>query len=84
MDMKSKVRKNVQENINWIIEHREDGKPAAFGRKIGAYSQKVNNWRQGNNMPDLVTIETIADVYDVSLDWLIGGDMSKAPKDYTV
>ena len=82
MDMKNRVRENVQNNINWIIENRENGVPSLFGRKVGAYSQKVNNWRQGNNMPDLVTIETIADVYDVSLDWLIGGDESKAPKDY--
>ena len=82
MDMKNRVRENVQTNINWIIENRENGAPSSFGRKVGAYSQKVNNWRQGNNMPDLVTIETIADVYDVSLDWLIGGDESKAPKDY--
>lgn len=82
MDKKAKVRETVQRNINWLIEHRENGVPAEFARKVGAYSQKVNNWRQGNNMPDLATVETIANTYRISLDWFIGGDITKAPPDY--
>lgn len=77
------VRKNLQDAINWIIAVREDGKPVNFRKRIGVTSQKVNNWRHGLNSPNLETIEVIATEYGLSLDWMIAGDISKAPGDYT-
>lgn len=78
------VRDNIQANLVWIIEAREGGSRKDFGQRIGAGSQKVNNWVQGNNAPDLETLDLISREYSVSLDWLIGGEENKAPKDYGV
>lgn len=76
------VRDNIKNNLLWIIDSREEGSRKSFGEKVGAGSQKVNNWVQGNNAPDLETLGLIAHEYGVSLDWLIGGDETKAPADH--
>lgn len=76
------MRENVTANINWLIEHREDGSPTKFSKSVGVTTPKTNNWRKGYNAPDLEMVGHIANVYDVSLDWLIGGDVSRAPKDF--
>ena len=76
------ARDNVRMNLIWLIDNRTGGSKAEFARSIGVYPQKVNNWVHGNNAPELETVGMIAMVYDLSLDWLIGGDASKAPSDY--
>lgn len=76
------IRENVQSGICWIIDNREDGMPSKFASRIGVDRQKVNHWKNGRNAPDLEKLGEIARIYKVSLDWLIGGDESKAPKDY--
>ena len=76
------IRSNVKANINWLIDNREDGSPTKFSKTVGVGTPKTNNWRKGYNAPDLEMIGHIAQIYDVSLDWLIGGDIDKAPSDY--
>ena len=71
-------REILRRNICWIIDNREGGSPAAFGKKIGRIRQRVNSWKKGESSPDLDTVGEIARVYGLSLDWLIGGDESKA------
>lgn len=76
-------REYVRRNIVWIIEEYEGGSPASFGKKIGRIRQRVNSWKKGESVPDLDTVVHIAEVYDLSLDWLIGGDVSKAPSGFS-
>lgn len=76
------IRDNVTANINWLINNREDGSPTKFSKTVGVGTPKTNNWRKGYNAPDLEMVGHIAKVYNVSLDWLVGGDESKAPFDF--
>ena len=75
-------RENVRRAIYYVIDMREGGKTSAFADRVGASGQRVNNWKKGNNAPDLETVGEISVIYDLSLDWMIGGDMDKAPSDY--
>ncbi len=76
------IRDNVTANINWLINNREDGSPTKFSKTVGVGTPKTNNWRKGYNAPDLEMVGHIAKVYNASLDWLVGGDESKAPFDF--
>ena len=76
-------RDNIRYAICFLIDERENGSPAAFGKRIGRIRQRVNSWKKGESVPDLETLDVIAGVYGVSFDWLIGGDGDSAPDGFT-
>ena len=50
----------------------QEGLAEAFGVTIGA----VSKWENGNNVPDILTLMELANFYNVSVDELLGYDMS--------
>ena len=45
---------------------------AQVAKAIGAYQQKYQNWESGIHEPDSETLRKLADVLEVSVDWLLG------------
>ena len=56
------IRENVQSGICWIIDNREDGMPSKFASRIGVDRQKVNQWKNGRNAPDLEKLRHSASI----------------------
>ena len=50
----------------------QEGLSEAFGVTIGA----VSKWENGNNVPDILTLMELANFFNVSVDELLGYDMS--------
>ena len=50
----------------------QEGLAEAFGVTIGA----VSKWENGNNVPDIMTLMELANFFNVSVDELLGYDMS--------
>lgn len=42
--------------------------------KIGVSAQTISKWETGNTMPDILLLPVIADVFDVTIDFLYGRD----------
>lgn len=47
---------------------------AALARKIGVGQSTVGMWENGKNLPEVKKLLAIADLFDVSTDWLLGRD----------
>lgn len=53
------------------------------GAKLGVSPQSVSKWENGLTYPDIDLLPEIADLYDVSLDYLLGKDEARNRKDKT-
>lgn len=42
--------------------------------KIGVSAQTISKWETGNTMPDILLLPVLADVFDVTIDYLYGRD----------
>lgn len=42
--------------------------------KVGVSAQTISKWETGNTMPDILLLPVIADVFDVTIDFLYGRD----------
>ena len=47
----------------------------AVAEKVGVSRQTVYNWEQGRSYPDIASIMILSDIYNVSLDSLLKGDI---------
>ena len=45
-----------------------------LAEKLGVSRQTISNWENGRSYPDIVSIITLSDVYDMTLDSLLKGD----------
>lgn len=45
--------------------------------KLGVSRQAVSKWETGESIPDMNNLAALAEIFDVSLDWLIKGDEEK-------
>ena len=56
-----------------------------LAEKIGVSRQTISNWENARSYPDIVSIVTLSNAYDISLDSLLKGDdyMLKHLKDST-
>lgn len=45
---------------------------AAFAKEFGISSGAIGNWESGKRIPDLATLQKIADFFDISIDYLTG------------
>lgn len=43
-----------------------------FGNKLNVSKTAVSNWENGNRVPDADALNRIADLGDVSIDWIFG------------
>jgi hypothetical protein len=65
----------VSERIRILIDAREKGNKAAFGRAIGVTSQSVADLLDAKGGPSFMTLQKIAKAYsDLSLEWLVTGE----------
>jgi hypothetical protein len=65
----------VSERLIFLIEEREKGNKAAFGRTIGMSSQAVADLLGAKGGPSFTTLQKILTAYpDVSPSWLIFGE----------
>lgn len=53
-----------------------------IAKKIGVSKQTVSAWKIGDRSPKQPTIETIANIFHVNIDWLLGFDVPKSIGDY--
>ena len=75
--MKLKLHENIR-NFRKAKGYTQEKLAEALGVTVGA----VSKWENGNNTPDIVMLTIIADFFDVSVDVLLGYDMSsKKTKD---
>ena len=45
--------------------------------KLGVSRQAVSKWETGESIPDMNNLAALAEIFDVSLDWLIKGEVEK-------
>ena len=45
-----------------------------LAEKIGVSRQTISNWENGRSYPDIVSVITLSDVYNITLDSLLKGD----------
>ena len=49
-------------------------KPATVSKATGVPTSTLTNWKQGNYTPKQITLQPIADYFNVSVDYLMTGD----------
>ncbi|WP_271751536.1 helix-turn-helix transcriptional regulator [Cohnella sp. JJ-181] len=59
---------------DWTQEHLAD--------LVGVARSTYANWESGKREPDLTTIEKLADIFEVSVDYLLGRDLYATPKNH--
>ena len=69
--MKLKLHENIK-NFRRERGLTQEKLAEALGVTVGA----VSKWENGNNTPDIIMLGILADFFDVSVDVLIGYDMS--------
>lgn len=71
--------------MNRIAELRKEKKLSQkeFGKIIDAAQNTVCQWENGKREPDNLTLNKIADYFEVSIDYLLGNDTKKEPFDVT-
>lgn len=69
---------------NRLIELRKNKKwyQTDVAEKIGVARATYGAYEQGNRQPDFETLERLADLYNVSVDYLLGRDNRINPLDY--
>lgn len=50
-----------------------------FASLIGVPANTYNQWEKGNRQPDFQMMSQIADIFDVSIDYLLGRSEEKKP-----
>ena len=60
-----------------LIKLRKENKISQeeFAEKLGVSRQTVSNWENYKNYPDISTIVKISELYNISLDILLKGDL---------
>lgn len=84
MSGRPKERSMFGERLNFILKQREKkygrGERKRLADFLGVAPERVTYWSKGEQEPPLATVLKIARHYKVTVDWLLGGDMSRADK----
>lgn len=67
---------DISEQIMWLITHKCGGNVSEMARKLDVTEGTVRNWKNGQEVKES-TRKKIADVFEVSEDWLLFGDRSE-------
>jgi len=65
-----------QERISSLLDN-DPRSDTEIGKQFGVSKQAVSSWRTGSRSPKKSVLEKIAQVYNVSLDWLMGFDVER-------
>ena len=62
----------------FIREHRveKDLTQAELAERLGVSPQSVSNWERGESLPDIGVLKQIADMFDVTVDYLLQENVS--------
>lgn len=47
-----------------------------FAEKVGVSRQTLSKWELGDSLPDIISSSRLAEIFDISLDELVNGDVS--------
>ena len=53
---------------------------AELAEKLNYSDKAVSKWERGESLPDIVVLKQIADMFGVSVDWLLSDNNEKAPQ----
>ena len=80
MSQKPKEMSKFGERLTYILDQREKkygkGERKRLADFIGCTGANVTSWTAGRQEPSLLTVLKIARHYRVTVDWLIGGDVT--------
>ncbi|NLY76478.1 MAG: helix-turn-helix domain-containing protein [Tissierellia bacterium] len=69
-------KKNIAANLRYL-RNRLGLSQEEVAEKIGVSRQSVAKWENGDSLPDILKCESLADLYDVSLNDLVRYDPEK-------
>lgn len=58
--------KELRISKNWSMEY--------LGKLVGVSDQTISNWERGRNQPSIKHLIELADIFGVSVDYLVGRD----------
>lgn len=64
------IRRNVATNIT-VMRNAAGWTQAHFAEKLNYTDKAVSKWERGESVPDIAVLWQIADMFGVSVDWLI-------------
>lgn len=67
--MDGKIIRELRESRSWS--------QVTLAKQLGVTKQCISNWENGNIQPSVDALVRLADVFDVSTDYLIGHDNKK-------
>ena len=48
-----------------------------LSKMIGVSDQTISNWERGKNQPGIKNLIKLADIFDISIDYLVGRDVDE-------
>ena len=71
------IHKNsISQNLSTLRQYHAYSQEEV-AEKIGVSRQAVSKWESGESLPDIVNLDALASLYDVSIDDLIHFDQQK-------
>lgn len=67
----------MKENIFKSLRKKNNLTQAELAQKLRIKQSSISRWEQGLTIPDISILTQLADLYDVSLDYLLGRDEKK-------
>ncbi len=58
--------KELRTERNWSLQH--------LGDLVGVSDQTISNWERERNQPSIKNLIKLADIFEVSVDYLVGRD----------
>lgn len=72
-------------HINLRIEReKREWSQKTISNKLGVAASTYSNWEQGTREPDLEVLIRLADIYQISLDRLVGRNFTSTPRNISV
>ena len=65
------MEKEIGQNIK-ILRHIVNLSQKEFASELGLSQQQLSKYERGQSKPSITVLYTLADKYEVSLDWLCG------------
>ena len=65
-DLKSNIAKNITE-----LRTREKLTQAELAEKLNYSDKAISKWERGESLPDVTVLKQIADMFGVTVDWLL-------------
>ena len=67
------ILENIAANIT-SLRRREGMTQAALAEKLGYSDKSISKWERADGTPDIVCLKRIADLFGVSVDYLLCGE----------